>query len=276
MTTLVWDQTGQHFYESAISKGVFYDSYGVGTSWNGLTSVEENVVNEVQPVYFDGTKFNDIVTLGDFSAVLKAWTYPDEFLPYEGILEEQAGFFVADQPISRFGLSYQTKIGNDLEGLEYGYKIHVLYNLTANPSARTYESISSEPHPHEFEWNITGIPEYIENYRATVHIILDSTKLDPWLLEDIESILYGDENGDAYLPPLKGFATFIRKWDRLIIIDHGDGTWSAESPRDEDIVMLDDTTFQITSDTAVYLDPDTYNISSSDKNEEDVTPPWQR
>jgi hypothetical protein len=270
MTALVWDETGKHFYETAVSKGVFYDSSGIGTSWNGLTSIEENVSNSVQPIYFDGIKFNDIVTNGDFSGILKAWTFPDEFLPYEGIIEEQTGFFIADQPTSRFGLSYQTKLGNDIEGLEYGYKIHLLYNLTALPSQRIYQTLTQDVSPLEFEWTITGIPESIENYRPTVHVIFDSTKLDSWLLEDLEGIIYGDEDSDAYLPPLKGLATFIRKWDRLIITDHGDGTWSAESAREGQIIMLDDTTFEITSDTAVYLDPDTYTISSSDKNEEDV------
>lgn len=276
MTALVWDEIGKHFYETAISKGVFYDSSGLGTSWNGLTSIEESVTNSIQPIHYDGLKFNDIVTNGDFTGVLKAWTYPLEFLPYEGIVEEQRGFFVTSQPQGKFGLSYQTKFGNEIEGIELGYKIHLLYNLTALPSQKTYQTLGAENTPLEFEWTITGIPEEIENNRPTVHIIFDSTRLDPWLLEDLEGILYGDEDSDAYLPPLKGLATWVRKWDRLIITDHGDGTWTAESPREEDIIMLDETTFQITSDTAIYLDPDTYTISSSDKNNEDVMPPWQQ
>lgn len=273
MTVLVWDQTGQHFYETAVSKGVFYDVDGKGTAWNGLTSIEENVSSQVQPIYYDGLKFNDIVTVGDFSAILRAWTYPEEFLPYEGIIEEQEGFFIANQPQNKFGLSYQTKIGNDLDGPEYGYKIHLLYNLTALPSQRTYQTLSSTITPLEFEWNITGIPEPIEYYRPTAHVIFDSTKLDPGMLSDLEEIIYGGEDNDAYLPPLKGLATWARKWDRLIITDHGDGTWSAETTLEGIIVMLDDTTFEIESDTAYYLDSVTYTITSSDKNEEDITPP---
>jgi hypothetical protein len=273
MATLVWDETGKRFYETGVNKGVFYDDEGRGVSWNGLTSVEESISDQVQAVHFDGLKFNDILTVGDLSAVMRAWTYPDEFLPYEGILEEQKGFYVAHQTRSKFGLSYQTKVGNDLKGLELGYKIHILYNLTALPAQKEYQTLSSDTEPLEFEWTLTGIPEYIENYRPTAHIILDSRRLDPWLLEDIESIIYGDEDNDAYLPPLKGFATFIRKWDRLIITDHGDGTWSAETPREEQIVMLDDTTFEITAETVNYLDPETYEIWSSDKNEEDI---WLR
>ena len=273
MATLVWDETTKRFYETGVSKGVFYDAEGWGVAWNGLTAIEENVSNQVQAIHFDGLKFNDIVTIGDFSAIMRAWTYPDEFLPYEGILEDQDGFFVTDQPGNKFGLCYRTEIGNDIEGLEHGYKIHILYNLTALPSTKSYLTMSMETEPHEFEWTLTGIPEAIENYRPTVHIIFDSRKIDPWLLEDIESIIYGDEDNDPHLPPLKGLATFIRKWDRLIITDHGDGTWSAESPREEDIIMLDETTFEITADTAIYLDPETYQISSSDKNEEDIWPP---
>ncbi|MET0786628.1 MAG: hypothetical protein ABWY25_07980, partial [Paenisporosarcina sp.] len=156
---------------------------------------------------------------------------------------------------------------------EHGYKIHLLYNLTALPSQRSYETMSLETEPLEFEWTITAIPEAIENYRPTAHVIFDSRKMDPWLLEDLISIIYGDEDNPPTLPPLKGLATFIRKWDRLIITDHGDGTWSAESPRPDQIVMLDDTTFEITADTAIYLDPETYEISSSDKNEEDIVWP---
>ena len=273
MATLMWDEIGKRFYETGISKGVFYDDEGVGTAWNGLTSVEESVSHQIQAVHFDGMKFNDLVTMGDFSAVMRAWTYPDEFLPYEGIMEEQAGFFVANQPMSKFGLSYQTKIGNDITGLELGYKIHLLYNLTALPAQKMYQTMSLDTEPHEFEWTITAIPEYIENYRPTAHVIFDSTKMDHWMLEDIESVLYGGSDNDAYLPSLKGLATFIRKWDRLIITDLGNGLWTAECPRPEVITMLDDTTFEIDTPTAEYLDPVTYDIWSSDKNDEDIPPP---
>ncbi|MET0786512.1 MAG: hypothetical protein ABWY25_07400 [Paenisporosarcina sp.] len=273
MTALTWDEIGQRYYETGVSKGVFYDVDGKGVAWNGLTAVEESVSNQVQAVHFDGLKFNDIVTVGDFKAVMRAWTYPDEFLRYEGIVEEQSGFFIADQPGSQFGLSYQTRVGDDITGLEAGYKIHILYNLTALPSQKLYQTMSLETDPLEFEWTLTAIPEYIENFRPTAHVIFDSRRMDPWLLQDIESVIYGDEDNDPHLPSLKGLSTYIRKWDRLIITDHEDGTWSADSPREEQIVMLDETTFEITSDSAIYLDSETYEISSSDKNEEDLWPP---
>lgn len=271
MTALVWDRIGERAYESGVSNGVLYGEDGVGIAWNGITSVDENVTNSSEPVIFDGVKFNDIVTLGDFEGVLRAFTYPDEFLYYEGTLKDQTGFYIKNQPQTKFGLSYKTLLGNDLDS-EVGYKIHVLYNLTALPSQRSYKTLSLDVEPIEFEWDITGVPEDVEYFRASAHLIFDSRQMDPFLMQDIQDILYGTEDKDPYLPPAKALASFIRKWNRLIVVDNGDGTWTATSMFEEDITMLDETTFQIVSDTAVYLDPDTYTITSSEKNEEDI---WQ-
>lgn len=271
MSTIVWDETGKRFYETGVSKGVFYDEEGYGVAWNGLTSVDIATSEKVQPVYFDGLKFNDIVTMGEFSGTIKAFTYPDEFLPYEGLLQDQDGFYITEQPVGRFGLSYQTRIGNDIEGLDFGYKLHVVYNLTAVPSQRTFQTLTLDTEPIDFEWAVTAIPEFIDNFRPTAHVIFDSRKMDPWLLADIEDILYGGEdNTGAYLPSLKSLSAFIRKWNRLIITDNDDGTWTAQSMIEGQIVMLDEKTFQIISDTAVILDADTYEISNSEKNEEDI------
>jgi hypothetical protein len=212
MAALIWDTLGEHFYETGVSKGVFYDHDGRGVAWNGLTSIEENTSHQVQPSYFDGQKFNDVFTIGDFSATLKAFTYPDEFLPYEGVLQDQDGFYITGQEPNRFGLSFQSKIGNDVEGVDLGYKLHVLYNLTANPSQKSYNTMSLEIEPIEFEWAITAIPEFIENFRPTAHVIFDSRKIDSYLLEGIEGILYGSTYEDAFLPSLKSLSTFIRDW----------------------------------------------------------------
>lgn len=269
MGSLVWDQLGDRLYETGISKCVLYKDDGFGVAWNGVISVDEDTGGEVEPIYFDGVKINDIVTLGDFSGTLRAFTYPDEFLYYEGTLEDQMGFYVTNQPQSKFGMSYRTESGDDATGLS-GYKIHLLYNLTAIPAQRSYKTMGLDVGPVEFEWNITSIPEDIENFRPTAHVILDSRRMDPNLLMDIEDILYGDEDREGHLPSLKGFATFIRKWDRLIVTDNGDGTWTAESSVEGVITMLDPTTFEITTDSATYLDADTYTIESSEKNEEDL------
>lgn len=266
MATLEWDKLGERFFETGVSKAVLYKSDSFGIPWNGVTSVEEKENDSVEAVHFDGIKFNDIVTLGDFNATLKAFTYPEEFLQYEGLVEDQTGFYVYNQAKATFGLSYQTKVGNDLDQ-DIGYKIHLLWNLTAIPGTRSYETLADTTDPLEFEWEISAIPEEIENLRPTAHAVIDSRKIDPALLADVEAVIYGDEDHEARLPPLKAFATFLRGWQRFVVVDNGDGTWTARSVIPGQITMLDSTTFQIETDTAEYLDADTYEIWSSEKNE---------
>lgn len=270
MVAIAWDQIGDRVYEGGVDKGVLYVPGGVGVPWNGLLSVIENTSTSVEPIYFDGIKQNDIVTAGDFSATLRAYTYPDEFLQFEGTVEDQSGMFVTGQQARTFHLCYRTKIGNDVDGMDTHYKIHLLWNLIAVPSSKTYETMSLDSEPSEFEWSITSTPEEVERYSPTAHIILDSRTMDPWLLLDIESILYGDELRTPTIPSLKGLTNYIRKWERIIIIDNGDGTWTATTQFPELIEMLDATTFQINDANATYLDADTYEITSSDKNEEDI------
>jgi hypothetical protein len=212
MTTVVWDDIGEKFYEAGVSKGVFYDSEGNGTPWNGLISIEEEVDTEVSPVHFDGVKIDDIATIGDFSAVMRAWTYPDAFLPYEGIVEDQAGVYILNQPIDKFSLSYQTLIGNDIDGTYHAFKIHILYNLTAAPSQKSYQTLALEIEPSEFEWNITAVPEIIDDYKPTAHIIFDSRKIPPEVMSQIQDLIYGDSTNDAYLPPLDKLLKMVRDW----------------------------------------------------------------
>jgi hypothetical protein len=271
MTALVWDQVGERYFESGVSHGVLYDEEGRGFAWNGITSVDESSSKSVDPIHFDGVKFNDIVKPGDFAGTLKAFTYPNKFREFEGVVQDQTGFYVTAQPSNRFALSYQTRVSNDIDQ-NAGYKIHVLYNLTAVPSQRTFNTLSEDVEAVEFEWALTSIPDEVEKFRPTSHIIFDSRQIDPYLLVDVEEILYGSVDADPQLPSLKGLAAFVRKWERLVITDHGDGTWEAYSPLEGVINMLDSTTFEIISDTAVYLDADSYEISSSEKNQEDI---WQ-
>jgi hypothetical protein len=253
-----------------VSKGVFYYEGRDGVAWNGLTAIQEGSDTEVEPIYFDGVKFNDIITVGDFNATLRAFTYPEEFLHHEGTLKDQTGFYITGQEPTPFDLSYQTVVANDLTG-QTGYKIHILYNVTAVPSDTTYETMSLDNEPIEFEWELTSVPEEIANFRPTSHVILDSRSLDPFMLADLEDILYGSEDNVPHLPSLQAMATFIRGWNRFLITVHSDGTWTASAPDDLGMItMLDAVTFEITSDTAVFLDADTYTITSSDKKEDDI------
>lgn len=269
MATLTWDDVGIRVFESGVDRGVLYLNDGFGVAWNGLVSVQEKASASVEPLFFDGLKFEDVITIGEFSATIKAFTYPDEFMEFEGIEELDKGMFVYDQPQGRFNLSYRTRIANDLD--QHAYKIHILYNLTAIPSDVEYQSLSDTVSPIEFEWTITAIPNEVEGFQPTAHLVIDSRKMDKYLLQDIEDILYGSDTNDPYLPPANDFINYIKKWERIIIIDNADGTWTATTTGDY-IVMLDATTFRIDEANATYLDQYTYEISSTLANEEDIWP----
>lgn len=269
MTRVEWKTHGARTWESGVDRGILFPASSPGVAWNGLISVDIHNTDSVEPIYFDGTKINDLVTLGDFSATLRAYTYPDEFHPFDGVKEDEDGLYVTGQPHERFGLSYRTLI-SDETGKPIGYKLHIVWNVTAMISQKTYRTMGMEAEPLELEWSLSAIPEDVSFFRPTAHIIIDSRTIDDWLLTDIETILYGDETRDPYLPPLSAILAFMRKWERLIIVDNADGTWTAIARNDEDITMLTEDSFEITADNVVYLDATTYEISSSDKNEEDI------
>lgn len=266
MATLVWDKPGDRVYQSGLDRGVLYLPDGSAVPWNGLTSVIENFDKSVAPVYYDGMRIQDLMILGDFSATMKAITYPEEFEAIEGSTLFRPGMFLSDQVPQVFCLCYRTRVGDDLRGDEAGYKIHLVYNVTAIPSNKTYASVSDNPNIVEFEWAITAIPEETPGFRPTAHIVFDSRDFDPLLMEDLETILYGDLTGDALLLAMPDLLGFIQQWYRVKITDNGDGTWTAVSDRDGFISFLDGITateFQITGVNALYLDDDTFQISDT-------------
>lgn len=199
MTALVWDALGDKIYETGIDRGVLYLSDGSGVAWNGLTSFDDKTGGEVTPVYFDGIKYNDIYVQKDFEATLKAFTYPDEFMEFEGLQEVDNGFFVSGQQPKTFGLSYRTKIGNDVDS-EFGYKIHLWSNLTAVPATKSYKTNAKSIGAIEFEWSISAIPSRVPGYKSSPHLIFDTTKADPDFVTYLEEILYGTESEDPKLP----------------------------------------------------------------------------
>lgn len=263
MPVLVWDKVGDRVYENGLDKGVLYLPDGSAVPWNGLTSVIEKFDKESNPVYYDGMKINDLITLGNFSATMKAVTYPDEFGEIEGVGKFRRGIFVGDQKPKTFGLCYRTRIGNDFDGDSAGYKIHVIYNVTALPSDKTYATVGESPSLVEFEWNISAIPQEVPGFRPTAHFVLNSLDLDPWLLQDLEGMFYGKSDAVAALVPMQDLITFINEWYRVKIVDNGDGTWTATSQRDGFIVLGDDGYFEINHINAVYLTDDTFVISDT-------------
>lgn len=265
MPQLVWDRPGSRKYESGLDRGVLYLPDGTAVPWNGLTEVVDEASKKVTPIYYDGMKIRDEIDLGEFSATLKAITYPDEFEDVEGSSSVRNGVRVDNQSPQLFALCYRTKIGNDLSGEDAYYKIHVVYNITATPSNKTYASINDSPEIVEFEWSLSTVPEEVEGFHPTSHITIDTRKIDLSLLKDLEKILYGGTAAEASLMTMADFLIFLRDWYRVSIVDNGDGTWTASESSSGYITFSDvDGWFQITNANATYLNDYTYLISDTD------------
>jgi hypothetical protein len=219
MTRLLWDKTGERLYETGIDHGVLYLADGTGVPWNGLTGIEEDFGDDTStPVYFDGINQADVPSIGDFTAKLTAFTYPDEFLEFEGVASLGEGFFVDDQDPKPFNLSYRTLLGNDALGPDFGYKLHLLYNLTAVVDTTSRETTTDSPNILEFTWNLSGVSQTVTNYRPTAHVIIDSTQIPSPILQGIEAVIYGDESNDAHLPTINELIDLASNWDPRYVV----------------------------------------------------------
>jgi hypothetical protein len=227
-----------------------------------LTSVSENSTGgDAKPYYIDGVKYLNLPSPEEFEATLTAFTYPDEFEECDGSHQPRAGLFVTRQQRKSFGLSYRSMIGND-QGKDYAYKIHLIYNALASPSTRDRRTRSESTSLDDFSWKITTCPPAITGYTRTSHFVIDSRYTDPDILALIEDKLYGSETDPSGLPTVDELIAIYDTISGLVVTDNGDGTWTATAPNDV-IRMLDDTTFEVTAATAVFLDTDSYTLSSS-------------
>jgi hypothetical protein len=260
-----WEANGKRRFESGLDRGVLYLPTGQGVPWNGLVSVDENDATTSQPVYFDGRKVADILTYGEFTGSISAFTYPEIFDTLQGFTELNQGVRLTEQPHHRFSVSYRTLVGNDTTGQDLGYKIHIIYNLLATPSGRSYQTLTDTPEPNVFQWDVTSVPFVIPGARPTSRIIIDSTKVDPDLLEQIEFMLYGHGDQVPMLMSMPDLITYLRNWFRFSVTDNGDGTWTADTDYLDYISIDDPEEGQITftNVNATMLDANTYTISST-------------
>lgn len=197
---LVWDKTGERFYETGVSKGVLYPMsdepgvYSKGVVWNGLTSVSESPEGaEVSAIYADNIKYLNLISNEDFKCTIEAYTYPDEFAECDGSyeLDTAQGFFVTAQARRQFALCYQSKIGNDTNP-ELGVKLHIIYGCLAAPSERSRETVNDSPEATTFSWEVSTTPiELPGDLKPTAHVIVDSTKADPDKFAALLDALYG-------------------------------------------------------------------------------------
>lgn len=214
MTKLAWDQTGERTYETGVDHGVLYlpnvsGVYDTGFPWNGLTTVTESPSGaESNPQYADNIKYLNLLSVEEFGGTIEAFTYPDEFGACDGTVTPQAGVSIGQQPRKRFGMSYRTKVGNDLDP-NTGYKIHLVYNALAAPSEKAYATVNDSPEAMSFSWEFTTTPIDAAGYEPSAAIVIDSTKADADGLAALEDALYGTVGSDPRLPtPTEVFAFF--------------------------------------------------------------------
>lgn len=202
MSVLVWDEIGKKTYETGVKKGVLYvqnsdGSYEKGVAWNGLSKVSEKPTGaESNAVYADDIKYLNLVSTEEFEATIEAYTYPEEFEKCDGIASPVKGVSIGQQRRSNFAFSYVTTVGNDTEGTDYGYKIHIVYGATASPSEKSYETINDSPEAISFSWEIKTTPVPVTGFKPTATFTIDSKKTDAEKLKKLEEKLYGSENGE--------------------------------------------------------------------------------
>ena len=202
---LMWDAVGDKRYERGVSKGVLFPtksdgSYDVGVAWNGLTNVNESPDGgEATDMWADNIKYGTLRSVENHKGSIEAYTYPDEFSECDGNAEPVPGLRLGQQTRKPFGLSYRTEIGSD-SNPELGYKIHLVYGATASPSEKTHETVNDSSDISPISWDYETVPVAVDGYKPVAHLEIDSTKVDPTKLAQLEAKLYGSETEDPKLP----------------------------------------------------------------------------
>lgn len=205
MSRLTWDNTGERYYETGVKQGVLYPiqsdgKYSKGVAWNGLTAVTESPSGaEATALYADDIKYLNLISNEEFGATIEAYTYPDEFAECDGSAALADGVMLGQQKRKTFGLCYKTTVGNDVDGNDYGYKLHLIYGCLAAPSEKAYATINDSPEAITFSWEVSTTPVNVEGFKPTSQITIDSTKIPEGKtakLTELEDILYG-KDGDS-------------------------------------------------------------------------------
>ena len=215
MSKIVWDAIGEHTFETGVRNGVLYlkdaeGAYSNGVAWNGLTSVSESPEGaEPTDLYADDIKYLTLMSAENFKATIEAYTYPVEFEECDGSATIAKGVVIGQQSRKPFGLCYRTAIGNDTDGNEHGYKLHIVYGCQASPSEKQYSTINDSPDAVTFSWEVSTTPVNVTGKKPTATLIIDSTKADKAKLTALESILYGSEEAEPRLPMPDEIATLM-------------------------------------------------------------------
>lgn len=252
---MTWDQN-KPLYEIGTDRGVLYLSDGTVEGWNGLTDVDESQTSSfTEPVYVDGVKRDQPQKPSFYEGGITAFTYPPAFERCVGAVELAAGLLATGQAHEIFNLSYRTMRGNE------DYRIHLVYNATASPSVNTWETLSDNPTASSFKWDVVAVPEEVVGHGPTAHIYVDTTEAWPATVAALEDFLYGTDTTAPAFPTIQQLLDIFEANATMVIVDNGDGTWTASGP-DDMVYMLDANTFQINAPTAIPIDSDFFTVST--------------
>ena len=205
MARLIWDEVGQRFFETGVKNGVLYvqdndGSYKNGVVWNGLTAVTESPSGaEETPLYADDVKYLTLRSAEQFGATVEAYTYPEEFEQCDGSAAIANGVTIGQQARRAFGLCYRTSVGNDIQGQNYSYKLHLIYGCTVAPSEKSYSTINDNPEAITFSWELSTVPVPVDGFSPTASLVIDASKVDEGKMQLLEDALFGDESNEAKL-----------------------------------------------------------------------------
>lgn len=207
MSRLTWDQESERLYETGVSECALYvydsskKAYGNGVAWNGIKGITESPSGaETTSLYANNSKYLDLVSVEELSGTINAYMYPDEWMKCDGSATAGDGIYIGQQSRASFGLVYKTIIGNDTEGTDHGYKLHIIYGAKASPSERAYNTVNDSPEANDLSWTFKTTPVEINGFKKTSIITLDSTKVNSEKLKALDKILYGDGETDPRLP----------------------------------------------------------------------------
>lgn len=222
---LNFDEIGKKLYETGVQDGVLYPrtstgTYPLGVAWNGLINITETPTGaEITPLYADNRKYLSLMSTEELGLKIEAYTYPEEFMVCDGTAEIAPGVLIGQQRRTVFGLAYKTRLGNDVENTDYGYKLHLIYGGLASPSEKAYNTVNDTPEAITFSWDVTTTPVNVTGFKQpTASLVIDSTKVDGDKLKLLEDLLYGVTADTTVEPPITAVIPHLLLPDEVLAI----------------------------------------------------------
>lgn len=207
MSRLFWDAIGSRIFETGVDHVVLYllnpntGLYDYGVAWNGVTNISTSDDGaSYSPIYADNLKYLNLMSLSDLKLSIEAYTYPEVVDMLSGTIEVLNGMRISQQIKMPFGLSYRTKVGNDVTGADYGYKIHLVYGCLFSPGDKNYQTVNDSAEATTFSWSISTTPIPVQGFKPVSEIIIDTRSILPKKLNYLMCQLYGIDDITPNLP----------------------------------------------------------------------------